>query len=661
MNACPHRQGNTCELVTLATNVRFYCDDNNCAACQKLWTDGPPTVEQPNTVLRNMIGSAKRRAAAVKQRPSVNFTGPGVGDRLKELIAARMTCDFCEACEAELERMNRDGPEKCRKRIEQIVAGMWPRALKCALLDASWSELWTEAKNLRNPLRLKAEIRKLVNQAIDETEAAGPPRPFDERITVGVTAFQRPDKLRQFLRSLWYWHPTARVIIADNGNQQLSDSEVAALAGAAEWKYRRLPFDAGLSASRNAIIEAMETPMLLLCEDDLAFSPDVSIPAMLDVLESRPDVGVVCGRMGSGEGAIAWNLRLVENGPGVWNEPITDWLTTPGGTRYSIHDGGSNFALFRREMLAEHRWDDSLKIGEHDAYYWNVKRAGKWRVAYTDASAIIHDHGPRGTSEYERHRNRAQAFATQYRTTTMGHGLPPLLPDSAFAHVFEPLRGFRCGIVDANGNAGDRIIHEAARQLCIRFGVDWVAFDPRRDGPAGLDKLLLFGGGNMGTPYEEGRRIRHAALDTGLPCVLLPQSWWEAESIDRYERAFARDALSAAFSGATLAPDLALGWACPFTPDAATEDVGVYLRVDIEAAVEPGGRVDPIKLAKSTTEYIRLAAKYRHVITDRLHFAIAGLIARRRVTLLPNAYRKNRGMWASWLRGLGCEWAESPP
>lgn len=64
-------------------------------------------------------------------------------------------------------------------------------------------------------------------------------------------------------------------------------------------------------------------------------------------------------------------------------------------------------------------------------------------------------------------------------------------------------------------------------------------------------------------------------------------------------------------------------------------------------------------MAASVEAYLRLAAQYETVITNRLHFAIAGLLQSRRVILLPNAYHKNRSVWDSSLRLFGCHFAET--
>lgn len=238
-----------------------------------------------------------------------------------------------------------------------------------------------------------------------------------------------------------------------------------------------------------------------------------------------------------------------------------------------------------------------------------------------------------------------------------------LLPLDLFAPVFAPLSGVPCGVVDAGGNAGDRMIHAATRQLCDAFGVPWRTVNPLCDPVRnlGTEHLLIFGGGNMGTPYLGGRSIRTSALGTGLPCTLLPQSWMRPETSDRYERVFVRDRMSLEISGrGELAPDLALGWECQ-PPTAEPQDDKPWLRADDESIFRDRWPVrDPAVQAFTPAEYIALAATCERVVTDRLHFAIAGLIAGRPTTLLPNSYHKNRGLWETWLRDLGCEWAEHP-
>jgi exopolysaccharide biosynthesis predicted pyruvyltransferase EpsI len=232
-----------------------------------------------------------------------------------------------------------------------------------------------------------------------------------------------------------------------------------------------------------------------------------------------------------------------------------------------------------------------------------------------------------------------------------------LMPLEAFAQVFEPLRGKRIGFVRPLGNVGDELIHAATFQLLDAFHIKWKIIDPGRG--ADVDEIVFGGGGNMGMLYLNNWDLRGQMLRLGLPVTILPQSFASEE--DRpYKQVYVREHASQHFCRqAILAPDLALGlfYEHKTGPTAGT---GVFLRRDRERA---GGinwfRRDPTKLCRTPQEYLDLAARFEHIITDRLHFAICGLIVGRKTTLLPNRYHKNRSMHETWLKGLGCLFAQN--
>ena len=236
-----------------------------------------------------------------------------------------------------------------------------------------------------------------------------------------------------------------------------------------------------------------------------------------------------------------------------------------------------------------------------------------------------------------------------------------LFGPSMFADVCEPLVGKRVGYVRPEGNVGDHLIELAMAQLFATYGLRW-SLVSCHEGPRnldGLDVLVFGGGGNMGTRYTGNHELRGRALATGLPLVILPQSFTTPE--DRpFHRVYVRERASLALRpDGILAPDLALGLAWP-EPARPTHELGVYLRRDQER----GGRKpllsrDPVRLARTPAEYLAFAARHRRIVTDRLHFAVAGLHAGRDVTLVANDYHKNRSMHETWLADLGCRFAAS--
>ena len=236
-------------------------------------------------------------------------------------------------------------------------------------------------------------------------------------------------------------------------------------------------------------------------------------------------------------------------------------------------------------------------------------------------------------------------------------GRRALLGPDAFKHVIAPLVGRRVGYVQPVGHVGDALIELAMTQLFAESGIRWLPLD--LDDPAEVDVIVFGGGGSMGRRSAENHAMRTRALGLGVPVVILPQSFTDRE--DRpFAKVFVREQASLGLrTDGILAPDLALGLAWP-AAGPPVQDLGILMRRDHERR----GRLlqlarDPAALCNTPAETLALAARYRRIITDRLHFAIAGLHAGREVTLLPNNYHKNRSMHETWLAGLGCHFAES--
>jgi exopolysaccharide biosynthesis predicted pyruvyltransferase EpsI len=226
--------------------------------------------------------------------------------------------------------------------------------------------------------------------------------------------------------------------------------------------------------------------------------------------------------------------------------------------------------------------------------------------------------------------------------------------------VFEPLVGRRVGYVRPEGNVGDRLIEVAMIQLFTTYGIQWRPWRPGVPSDCdGIDLLAFGGGGNMGSRYAGNHALRGAAIDTGLPVVILPQSFTDPEP-RHFTRVFVRERASLRFRhDGVLGPDLALALVTD-DPPRADRDLGIFLRRDQERiGRKPLVATDPVRLTQDPRVYMRIAARHRRIVTDRLHFAIAGLHAGRQVTLVANDYHKNRSMHETWLADLGCRFADS--
>lgn len=218
-----------------------------------------------------------------------------------------------------------------------------------------------------------------------------------------------------------------------------------------------------------------------------------------------------------------------------------------------------------------------------------------------------------------------------------------------------------------DGNVGDWMIDAACRQLLDHFRINYRELDcdtvSNHKAIPGIGHIAISGGGNLGRYYHKNFALRQAALEYGLPVTIFPQTFTDFnESIQPYHKVHVRDIVSQRLHPSTiLGPDLALGYRPQIDRIKPVHGKGVFLREDQEAlfAGQADSNGDPVLMCETVNEYLELAGRYNEIVTDRLHFAIAGLLMNRTVILLPNTYYKNKSMFTTWLQFLGCRWQQT--
>jgi len=291
----------------------------------------------------------------------------------------------------------------------------------------------------------------------------GKPEQIDtSQITFAVTAFQRPTKLTTLLKSLWYHYPAAKVVLADVGDKRINARSLCPPTGSL--KELDLPFDAGLSAARNAIVDQLDTEYMLLLEDDFIVDERCKIAPFISVLNTHSDIGVVCGKH-----ETRYRGKTVGRTFSVYRDTIAPiempTHKTADGVPFQITEFGFNFALFRRKFVQSNKWDERLKVGEHLAYYRTVRDRNEWLVAYTPASQIGHDRAGRD-GEYLQYRERAKAWSVQAWEESIES--QPRLP------AVDPL----CVIVLTCGRSGSSLLAGILHSLGVRMANQFIPPGP---------------------------------------------------------------------------------------------------------------------------------------------------------------------------------------
>lgn len=226
-------------------------------------------------------------------------------------------------------------------------------------------------------------------------------------LTAGITSYERPAHLRRCLDTLRALYPDLRVIVADT-----SATRPELPAGV---DMLQLPHDAGLSAARNALVRACQTPYLLIAEDDFLFTPTAPLRPLLDVLEHDPTVDVAGGGVIEAKQYRPGAFDFERTAGRLIARPASQPLrTTPSGISYRPCHKVANFLVVRREAVAAHPWPEELKVGEHAPWFLLLQEAGI-RVAHVPTVSIRHDKSGR-SKPYREARGRAKQMQEAWFT-----------------------------------------------------------------------------------------------------------------------------------------------------------------------------------------------------------------------------------------------------
>ena len=177
-------------------------------------------------------------------------------------------------------------------------------------------------------------------------------------LTLVIKTFERPQTLRRMLASVRKVY-TGPVIIAD-------DSEVPYTSDDPGVSVLRLPFDSGIGAGRNALIDAVSTEYLWMADDDMILLPDFDIGRVLGYLERNLQVDLVGGRV--------VNLPQLRSASYLSSD-LFAYETPPIRPLGTMIDGlpvaykVPNWYVARTENVRSVRYDDRLKRVDHKDFF----------------------------------------------------------------------------------------------------------------------------------------------------------------------------------------------------------------------------------------------------------------------------------------------------
>lgn len=202
-----------------------------------------------------------------------------------------------------------------------------------------------------------------------------------DKIGIIVTTFLRDDLLYKTIQTIINNLPDNCIILI--GDQNPTEAKLHTFSQEKVYYYG-LPFDYGLSASRNFLVQEaqkLKCNYILLSADSIEFTKKYDFESIISFLESNKDYGLI----GLSDDSIPWNVNMELIPKKHWQLDISHTeKIIYNNIEFLPCDMCGNFFLAKIECLLENKWNNDLKLAEHEAFFWELKKLNKWKVFYTD-------------------------------------------------------------------------------------------------------------------------------------------------------------------------------------------------------------------------------------------------------------------------------------
>lgn len=230
---------------------------------------------------------------------------------------------------------------------------------------------------------------------------------FNSEVAIGLNTFLRDDSLKRFIASCKLYYPELKIYVVDqsHGFDEKKKKFYAYLRSEGHC-IQKIPYDCGISEARERLRKFVKEPYIMYMQDDFIVCPDTNIYAMLEILKQNKKIGVVCGSVTTRKNK-PWTAEIPEKAHAYFLQKIDNkivympvqYLIDIGliktkhlqSIKYVICDMGLDFSLWRKDAQ-EGIFDSEVHVLEHSHVYLNLQKIGKYKVAYTWNSCIVHTH-----------------------------------------------------------------------------------------------------------------------------------------------------------------------------------------------------------------------------------------------------------------------------
>ena len=207
-----------------------------------------------------------------------------------------------------------------------------------------------------------------------------------DKIAIIITTFLRDNLLYKTIQTIMNNLPEKCIILIGDQNpteQKLHQYSLKNIY------YYGLPYDCGLSFSRNYLVEkaaCLGIDYVLISADSIPFNKKYDFNPIIEFLKQNENYGLV----GLSDNSLPWNvdMKLIPGAHWALDIPRKSPLFYQD-SKFQPCDMVGNFFLAKTECLLENKWKNELKLCEHESFFYDLSLT-KWKVFYTDYIVAQH-------------------------------------------------------------------------------------------------------------------------------------------------------------------------------------------------------------------------------------------------------------------------------
>jgi glycosyltransferase involved in cell wall biosynthesis len=179
----------------------------------------------------------------------------------------------------------------------------------------------------------------------------------DDRLTIVIKTFERPRTLERLVHSIRRLYPTIPIVVVDDSRMPRELPSVETVM---------LPFDQGVSIGRQAGLDRVRTPYVMIVDDDFVFFSATRLDRALTKLERQPRIDLLGGQL-----IDLPYLRFRD-------PPLGQIFPTSAVPREPIHskiddllvcDKVANFYIARTDAVRRVGWTPQLRRIDHADFF----------------------------------------------------------------------------------------------------------------------------------------------------------------------------------------------------------------------------------------------------------------------------------------------------